>query len=479
MSFGGSDYDPAMQDAINYAWSRGVLVVAAVGNTGSSSVLYPAAYDHVVGVGSCSLVGGAAAPAIARSSFSAYGAGLDILAPGDYIWGPDQPGYTGANSLVPGYCWWQGTSMSAPFVAAAASMLLRFEPTLSPDEVENLLESSATSVGGDGYNTANGWGALDVLAAYEKLKATYPVLDRPAVSGLTAGATYTDHEFSLSWAPVEGHDVSYVVTGDWSDAPLYSGRGTSVFLTGVPDGVRTVTVSATSLTDWSDASSVSSIVFGVNVTPPAAAPTSLSMGSSAPIVGSGAPVTLSGVLLTANGDSVSDGTITVKGSDDGGVTQQWVGTAQTGADGSWSLTSAPQRDCVYEAGYAGDSSHLASRSSAVTVTVSPAVGATSSITIRTTAVTSRIGKAPILSGWVLPASMIGKNVVVYVMKPGKHFWTYSSYRTVYALGGRAAWQYKYLFKKGMARGTYRFEVAVPASAAGVASRPKTTGIRVK
>jgi len=58
--------------------------------------------------------------------------------------------------------------------------------------------------------------------------------------------------------------------------------------------------------------------------------------------------------------------------------------------------------------------------------------------------------------------MIGKNIVVYVRKPGKAYFSYSSNRTVYNLKGTAAWQYKYYFKPGMAKGNYVFKAAVPA-----------------
>ncbi|HEX9094003.1 MAG TPA: hypothetical protein VF902_08470, partial [Coriobacteriia bacterium] len=69
----------------------------------------------------------------------------------------------------------------------------------------------------------------------------------------------------------------------------------------------------------------------------------------------------------------------------------------------------------------------------------------SSITIQANATTTGIGRTPILSGSVTPSSAIGKNVVVYVRKPGRAYYSYSSNRTVYALGDGAAWQYKYYF----------------------------------
>jgi hypothetical protein len=84
-----------------------------------------------------------------------------------------------------------------------------------------------------------------------------------------------------------------------------------------------------------------------------------------------------------------------------------------------------------------------------------------SITIRANAATTYIGRTVTLSGAVTPLGMIGRNIVAYVMKPGKRYWTYSSNRTTYSLAGKAAWLYKYYFKRGMAKGVYKFKAVVP------------------
>ena len=97
-----------------------------------------------------------------------------------------------------------------------------------------------------------------------------------------------------------------------------------------------------------------------------------------------------------------------------------------------------------------------------------------SISIKTTATTTAIGKTPILSGAAAPNGCIGENMVVYVMKPGSSRWTYSSNRTVYALDGGAAWQYKYTFKKGMTKGVYKFKAVMPAWPGYLTSTSPTT-----
>lgn len=106
--------------------------------------------------------------------------------------------------------------------------------------------------------------------------------------------------------------------------------------------------------------------------------------------------------------------------------------------------------------------------------------APTSISIKTNATTARVGNIPILSGSVTPTGTIGENIVVYVMKPGKTYWTYSSNRTVYNRYGTAAWQYKYYFKPGMVRGVYKFKSVVPAlSGSATATSPVTASIRLR
>jgi Tol biopolymer transport system component len=108
----------------------------------------------------------------------------------------------------------------------------------------------------------------------------------------------------------------------------------------------------------------------------------------------------------------------------------------------------------------------------------PYVAATSA-TIKTTSAKVRIGNAPILSGRVTPAALTGWNMVVYVKKPGKKNWSYSSNRTVYALGGNGAWYYKYTFKKGMKKGVYYFKANVPALPGFATSMSPTITIRLR
>lgn len=162
-----------------------------------------------------------------------------------------------------------------------------------------------------------------------------------------------------------------------------------------------------------------------------------------------------------------------------------VGLVYTNQSGIAAYRVAVEEDTAFFMYYAGDALHWdanADRSLYVHVLAGPIP---TSINIRTSATVASIGRTVVLSGDVQPQSMVGVNIVVYVKKPGKTYWTYSSNRTVYSLSGLPAWQYKYLFKPGMVKGAYVFKSAAPApgfaSSAGFGNSesPGTVTIRLR
>jgi subtilisin family serine protease/Leucine-rich repeat (LRR) protein/C1A family cysteine protease len=106
LSLGGYHSSEVLEEAVGYAASHGVTVVAAAGNTGDESVMYPAAYAPVIAVGSVD-------PDLSRSSFSTYGAGIDLWAPGSDIL---------TTGLDGGYTLMTGTSLAAPHVTGVAAL---------------------------------------------------------------------------------------------------------------------------------------------------------------------------------------------------------------------------------------------------------------------------------------------------------------------------------------------------------------------
>ena len=150
----GTD-DPALARAVAYAQRKGVLVVAGAGNSGCGvlfrPVQYPAAYPGVVGVGSVDAD-------LRGSSFSSCGSWVDVVAPGRGIW-----------STVPRddrlscrdvYCALSGTSMSSPYVAAAAALAMS-RRGLSAQRVAARLEETARDLGPRGKDQRFGAGLLD------------------------------------------------------------------------------------------------------------------------------------------------------------------------------------------------------------------------------------------------------------------------------------------------------------------------------
>jgi subtilisin family serine protease len=176
-------YSPLEQAAVEYAYSKGVVVVAAVGNGPQSPATpwrfahYPAALPHVIGV-SAVRRDGSVPPYSNRDAV--YN---DLAAPGDDIFStiPQQlvdhrPGcadhpYSNCGSFE--FKDAIGTSFAAPQVSAAAALLLGQHPSLWPEQVAWLLERSADDASAltgcrlcpAGRDRYTGWGRLDVLAA--------------------------------------------------------------------------------------------------------------------------------------------------------------------------------------------------------------------------------------------------------------------------------------------------------------------------
>src|SRR5437867_8396254 len=150
-----------IQLAVNYAWSKGALIVAAAGNAGVGTLDYPARLPNVVSVAAIDESG-------RRASFSNYGSGLDISAPGTRI-----VTLNGGNNQQNNVHYLQGTSFSTPFVSGAAALLLSVDPSLTNVELWNILNSTAVQPVGSGYNTNYGWGVVNVWNAINALSQPF------------------------------------------------------------------------------------------------------------------------------------------------------------------------------------------------------------------------------------------------------------------------------------------------------------------
>lgn len=152
MSLGSTGKSALLEYAINYAWSRNVVVVAAAGNSGNSALMYPAAYTNAIAVA-------ATTNQDVKASFSSYGSSwVDVAAPGLYIastWNKPGNGITCANPNAC-YVYLSGTSMASPFVAGIAGVLWNSPYGTDAVTVRNRIENSADAISGTGLYWSKG-----------------------------------------------------------------------------------------------------------------------------------------------------------------------------------------------------------------------------------------------------------------------------------------------------------------------------------
>jgi subtilisin family serine protease len=186
MSLGGPSLDAVEKAAIDYAITKGVIIVASAGNEGEAGMGYPGAYQPVISAAASGWVGewkscnGAAAgswwlacnvaePTRADdfyitdfSSRAKAGQDLDVAAPGSWVVGPFQ-----VNQGQLSYFFLGGTSMASPHVAGIVALMAQQNPSLTAAQAETKLQDTAiplapgtrTFTDIDGSTITMSWGA--------------------------------------------------------------------------------------------------------------------------------------------------------------------------------------------------------------------------------------------------------------------------------------------------------------------------------
>ncbi|TFG86235.1 MAG: hypothetical protein E4H17_04350, partial [Gemmatimonadales bacterium] len=158
LSLGGSSESQAEKDAIAYAVGKNVLVIASAGNSGSGTVACPACDPNAISVAATNWKD-------EKASYSQYGPGLDISAPGGQCYSNTTPegciysAYKGG-----GYAWLQGTSMAAPQVTGTAAIVAS-KTGLRGGALRSRIESTADDKGGANYDQTFGNGRLNSYRA--------------------------------------------------------------------------------------------------------------------------------------------------------------------------------------------------------------------------------------------------------------------------------------------------------------------------
>ena len=183
MSLGGSYASQFGLEMINMALENGIVVIAAMGNDGAVKAHYPAAYSGVIAVGATRANG-------EKVPFSDMGNHISVAAPGYNI-------YSTGIASNSDYQDMSGTSMAAPFVTGTVAYMLTFNPTLTPDQIKTILETTADDKGAPGWDREYGYGQVNVLKAI-RMVTRGPI---PA-----SGAVYSTKKITVS---VENLNADY------------------------------------------------------------------------------------------------------------------------------------------------------------------------------------------------------------------------------------------------------------------------------
>lgn len=163
MSFSSAVANINVYEMIRYGIENGVVFVSAAGNSGMDLYSFPAAYEGVISVGSCTSTN----DGYVRSSFSNCNDDVDLLIDGEKMILPDNMGYSEKT----------GTSYSAGAISGIIAELISIYPEINPEYIVYALYDTAISVDGKG----TGYGVVDIIKANNYLNE----LDKTGIAPLT------------------------------------------------------------------------------------------------------------------------------------------------------------------------------------------------------------------------------------------------------------------------------------------------------
>jgi subtilisin family serine protease len=161
MSFGGPENNTTLEDALIYGHNHGVIMVASVGNN-LTEVYYPASSEYTTAV---SATDNEDVVWIDEAIGSNFGEEVDIAAPGVRI-----------VSTIPGeqYVYATGTSMATPHISGVVSLIWSVNPLLTPDQVKQVLFTTAVDISDPGIDIYTGHGRVDAYAALSTALVNLP-----------------------------------------------------------------------------------------------------------------------------------------------------------------------------------------------------------------------------------------------------------------------------------------------------------------
>jgi len=223
LSLGGSMPSSVLEDAVDYAYGKDVTLVAAAGNSGSNSVLYPARYPHVIAVAATDSTNN-------HASFSNFGPEIDVAAPGVNIY---------STTLGDTYGYLSGTSMAAPFVSGLAAILRGIPGNDTPYQITKEIEISALDLGTPGRDDYYGYGLIQMDAALQvHVPAPTPATSRQVAAAVLPATGFSPERKTILPVQPAGKDYTVYSTdvrADLGDLWLEIARlGVKIPIVGVP-----------------------------------------------------------------------------------------------------------------------------------------------------------------------------------------------------------------------------------------------------
>ncbi|MBN2431600.1 MAG: S8 family serine peptidase [Acidobacteria bacterium] len=240
MSLGGASTLTVLEDAVNYAWNNGVVVVCAAGNESTSSPSYPAAYTNSISVS-------ATAGNDSLASYSNYGSTIDLCAPGGDSGDYNGDGYDDMilqNTFTrtgEGYYFFAGTSMASPHVAGVAALVKAANTGLTNTQIRDILETTTEDLGANGWDIYFGHGMVDAVAAIQAAGGAPP----PANESPVADFTFTTSELTAYFTDASYDPDGSIASRYWNFGDGATSTATDPSHAYAAGGTYTVTLTVT------------------------------------------------------------------------------------------------------------------------------------------------------------------------------------------------------------------------------------------